>query len=209
MNPAESPSQLREPYADVAAIRRFRPVDLAGHRNNRGATGRASIGTGRFNVWGNSFPADHLPPPGSTLVVGDVPFTMPPPDPAGDNVRCAGQFVSLRALRGDWVHVLAAAERRAEDTLALHFADGQVDHEALRVSDFWAAPAWFGEPAAARTPVMHYPHHVQRDVPALLWAQRVPVVRRASLTGMRFPHNIAVHVFAVTVESVGPREELP
>lgn len=226
MNRVDSNDQLRVepigPYAGSPAVRAFRPVDLAGHLNNRGATGRADTGAGRFNVWRNSFPAEHLPEPGSTLQVGGVPFTLPPPDPAGDNVRCAGQYVELPAVRCDWVHLLAAAERRTEDTLALHYGGGEgstggstdgstggstggtVDFEALRISDFWAAPAWFGEREALRTPVMHYPHHVQPGVPALLWAQRVPVTRRFPLVGVRFPRNVAVHVFAITVEAVGP-----
>jgi hypothetical protein len=190
----------------LPAVRAFRPVGLAGHRNNRGISERADTGAGRFNVWGNSFPAEQLPPPGATVVAGDVPFTLPPRDPAGDNVRCAGQYVELPGVRCDWVHLLCAAERRVEDTLALHFDDGTVDLEALRVSDFWAAPAWFGEREALRTTVMHYPHHVQRDVPALLWAQRVPVVRRRPLVGARFPRDVAIHVFAVTLETVEPGE---
>lgn len=190
--------------ACLPATRSFRPIDLAGYRNNRGSSERTDTGAGRFNVWGNSFPAEHLPPPGRTVVVDDVPFTMPPRDPAGDNVRCAGQYIELPALLCDWVHLLAAAERRTEDAVALHFDDGGVDLEALRVSDFWAAPAWFGERRAFGTPVMHYPHHVQPDVPALMWSQRVPVGRRSPLVGLRLPRNVAIHVFAATTEAVGP-----
>lgn len=184
------------------ATRSFRAVDLAGLRNNRGFSERTDTGAGRFNVWGNSFPAEHVPPPGRTIVVDGVPFVMPPRDPAGDNVRCAGQYVPVPAARCDWAHLLAAAERRAEDTVALHFDDGAVDLEALRVSDFWAAPAWFGEREAFRAPVMHYPHHVQPGVPALMWAQRAPVARRTPLVGLRLPRNVAIHVVAITVEAV-------
>ncbi|MGH3769717.1 MAG: hypothetical protein ACRDTX_32000, partial [Pseudonocardiaceae bacterium] len=97
-------------------------------------------------------------------------------------------------------HVLAAAERRCEDTVELNFGDGSVDAEVLRVSDFWAAPAWFGEVKAFESLVMHYPHHVQRGVSAVMWAQRVPVTRRAGLSGVRLPRNVAMHVFAVTLQ---------
>jgi hypothetical protein len=38
--------------------------------------------------------------------------------------------------------VLAAAERCCEDSVELNFDDGSVDAESLRVSDFWATPAW-------------------------------------------------------------------
>ena len=98
------------------------------------------------------------------------------------------------------MHVLASSERRCEDTVELSFADGTVDPEPLRVSDFWSAPPWFGEVKAFESPVMHYPHHVQRGVSAMMWAQRVPVTRRAVLGGLRLPRNVAMHVFAVTMQ---------
>ncbi len=115
-------------------------------------------------------------------------------------MRCDGQFIAVEAGRFDWLHLLTASERRAEDVVEMHFADGSVDPEWLRVSDFWAAPAWFGEATAFATPVMHYPHHVQRGVSAMLWSQRVPVTRRADLSGFRLPRNAAVHVFAATLQ---------
>ena len=65
MNRVDSNDQLQVgpigPYAASPAVRAFRSVDLAGHLNNRGATGRADTGAGRFNVWPNSLPA-HAPP---------------------------------------------------------------------------------------------------------------------------------------------------
>lgn len=110
--------------------------------------------------------------------------------------------------RYDWIHLLVASERRTEDTVALHFAHGAVDFEALRVSDFWAqAHPSFGDRQAFQTPVMHYPHHVQQQVPALMWTQRVPVTRREVLVGLRFPRNIAIHVFALTLQAVGMEED--
>ncbi len=33
-----------------------------------------------------------------------------------------------------------------------------------------------------------------------MWAQRVAVTRRAELAGLRLPRNIAVHLFAVTLQ---------
>ncbi|TCO55598.1 hypothetical protein EV192_10719 [Actinocrispum wychmicini] len=178
----------------------FRPVEITEHWNNRSMSTVDDKGDGRFNVWRNSFPAEHLPRPGERVTVGGVPFDFPPATSAGDNARCAGQFVTLPPGHFDWIRLLASAERRVEDTVALHFADGQVDFEAIRVSDFWAAPACFGETLAYRTPVMHYPHHVQPRVEAMLWSQRVPVTRDATLTGLRLPNNRALHIFALTLQ---------
>lgn len=179
-------------------------MDLSAYWNNRAVSDTDGLGSGAFNIWRNSFPAEHLPGPGEKLVVGGVPFVFPRPTSAGDNLRCAGQYVPLPDGHYDWVRMLAAAERRVEDVVALHFADGQVDFETLRVSDFWAAPAWFGETEAVRTPVMHYPHHVQSGVPAMLWSQRVPVTRAARLAGLRLPRHVAVHVFALTLQRTPP-----
>jgi hypothetical protein len=186
---------------ESAAITRLcDPIDISGHRNNTAISSATETGAGRFNVWGNSFAAEYLPEGGSLVHVAGVPFLFPPVCVGPDNIRCAGQSITVPEGRYDWVHVLAAAERRCEDAVELNFADRCVDAEPLRVSDFWAAPAWFGEIRAFESPVMHYPHHVQRGVSAVMWAQRAPVTRRAGLTGIRLPRNVAVHVFAVTLQ---------
>jgi hypothetical protein len=175
------------------------PVPLAAHLNNVGATSRRDTGSGAFNVWGNSFAAEHLPGPGPVVVDG-VSFDFPAVGTGEpDNVRCAGQLVEVPPDAYDWLYLLAAAERRAEDEVALHFEGGAVDFEALRISDFWASEAAFGERIAFESPVMHYPRHVQPKVSALLWIQRVPVTRRATLEAIRLPRNVAVHVFALTL----------
>ena len=179
-------------------------VALAAHADNVGASTAGDTRSGRFNVWGNSFAAEYLPGPGA-VEVGGVSFDFPrvgTGDP--DNVRCAGQYLEVPRGTYDWLHVLAASERRAEDELALHFSDGAVDFEPLRISDFWAAPPAFGELLACESPFMHYPHHVQTDVPAMLWEQRVPVTRRAELVGVRLPRNVAIHVFAMTLVGGAP-----
>jgi hypothetical protein len=176
-------------------------VPLDEHLNNVGATSARDTGRGAFNVWGNSFAAEHLPLPGPVVVDG-VRFDLPAAGPGEpDNVRCEGQLVEVPAGAYDWLYVLAAAERRAEDDVALHFEDGAVDFEALRISDFWAAEAAFGERVAAESPVMHYPRHVQPNVPARLWIQRVPVTRRATLEAIRLPRNVAIHLFALTLRT--------
>jgi hypothetical protein len=176
-------------------------VPLDEHLNNVGATSAGDTGDGAFNVWGNSFAAEHMPPPGPVAVDG-VRFDFPAVGTGEpDNVRCEGQLVEVPAGAYDWLYALAAAERRAEDEVALHFEDGAVDFEALRVSDFWAAEAAFGERVAAESPVMHYPRHVQPNVPARLWLQRVPVTRRATLEAIRLPRNVAIHVFALTLRT--------
>lgn len=186
--------------AASAVTRRCDPVDIAGHRNNTAISAATETRAGAFNVWGNSFAAEYLPAGGSLVHVAGVPFRFPPVCDGPDNIRCAGQFLAVPAGRYDWLHLLTAAERRCEDTVEMHYTDGSVDGEALRVSDFWAAPAWFGEVKAFESLVMHYPHHVQRGVSAVMWAQRVPVPRRAELAGVRLPRNVAVHVFAATLQ---------
>ena len=191
---------LRPPAPSADQARASRPLDLEPHFDNDAISRADNPGDGRFNVWGNSFAAEHLPPGGAAVAVDGVPFRFPPTeDGRANNIRCAGQLVAVPPARYDWLYLLAAAERRTEDALALHFADGGADFEPLRISDFWAAPAWFGETAAFVCPVMHYPHHVQARLPATLWCQRVPVTRRATLTAVRFPRNLAIHVFAATL----------
>lgn len=176
------------------------PVDLSGCANNVGTSTAASTADGRFNVWGNSFAAEHLPAAGSTVIVDGVRFIMPAFASGGpDNVRCEGQLLDVPTGRYDWLYLLASAERSTEDDIALHFTDGSVDFEPLRLSDFWAASPVFGETKAFESALMHYPRHVQYGVPALMWCQRVAVVRRASLNRIRWPRNVAVHIFAATL----------
>ena len=73
----------------------FKPVDLSAHWNNRGMTAEHETGAGGFNVWRNSFPAEHLPAPGRSVWVDGVPFLFPPQSSAGDNLRCEGQFINV------------------------------------------------------------------------------------------------------------------
>jgi hypothetical protein len=198
MGPKEGRMVIAGAHARARAERDL-AVPLDEHLNNVGATSSRNTGTGAFNVWGNSFAAEHLPPAGPVAVDG-VRFDFPAAGTGKpDNVCCEGQLVSVLPGAYDWLYVLAAAERRAEDDVALHFEDGAVDFQTLRVSDFWAAEAAFGERLAAESPVMHYPRHVQPNVPARLWAQRVPVTRRATLEAIRLPRNVAIHVFALTL----------
>jgi hypothetical protein len=140
-----------------------------------------------------------LPPAGSIVEVGGVLFEFPVSDERGDNLRCGGQLIVLPPGRYDWLYLLAAAERRTEDLLYLHYTDGSVDQEWLRVSDFWPQTAdRFGALAAFRCSTMHYPRHVQPDVDPVIWRHRVPVPRHAELAAIRLPDNPAAHIFAIT-----------
>ena len=176
------------------------PLDLREHFDNRGLTSAADPGAGAFNVWSNTFPAEQLPADGSIVTVGGVLFEFPARGVTGaDNVRCAGQLIALPPGRYDWLYLLAAAERRTEDLLFLHYADGAVDQEWLRVSDFWPqTPDRFGAVQAFRCSTMHYPRHVQHGVDPVIWRHRVPVPRHAELTMLRLPDNPAAHIFAIT-----------
>lgn len=184
------------------------PVDLAGFADNTGITPADRLSAGAFNIWGNTFPAEELPTAGR-VVVDDIPFRFPA-GAAGepDNVRCAGQLIDVPLGRYDWIHLLAAAERRTEDQLWLHYDGGGVDPEWLRVSDFWPqTPPRFGESLAFRCTRMHYPRHVETRMQPAIWRQRVPVPRQAELSAIRLPDNPAIHVFALTL--IPARREVP
>ena len=188
-----SMTALRHPTATT--------VDLGAHFDNRGITPQSELDQGGFNIWSNTFPAEDLPEPGGTVVLGDVPFRFPAPNAAGqDNFRCARQHISLPVGRYDWLYLLATAERRSEDVIALHHADGSVDPEWLRVSDFWAeTPAHFGEQVEVRCHSLHYPRHVQGNMAPVIWRTRVPVPRELDLVSVSMPDNPAIHVFALTL----------
>lgn len=190
------------PRPDIGAPQPvFQSLYLDPWLNNVGATDLANLAAGRFNVWRNSLPSTELPG-GQQITVDGVPFDFPPVGGGRpDNVRCDGQCIEAPRGRYDWLYLLAAAERRVEDEVAVHYGDGGVDFEPLRLSDFWAAPAVFGESPAVVTAAMHYPHHVQPAVPGTIWCQRVPLVRRCELVAVRLPRNLAVHIFAITAQS--------
>jgi hypothetical protein len=178
-------------------------VDLSYLVNNVGTTSPENLGAGRFNVWNNSFPASELPASGQRLDVDGVPFAFPAVGSGEpDNIRCEGQRIDVPHRRYDWIYLLTCAERRTEDVARLHYADGAVDAEPLRVSDFWpGSPPRFGEVEAVRCATMHFPRHRQERVGPVIWQQRVAVVRRTPLVAVRLPDNIAIHIFAMTLIS--------
>lgn len=177
---------------------RYTMLNLRSRFNNCAVTGVDRLGDGGLNIWGNSLPKNSLPT--GEILVDSIPFLFSGEGTGPDNVRCAGQLLDVPTGAVDWLHLLATSERRTEDELVLHYADGACDPEWLRVSDFWPATPHFGELLAFRTPAMHYPHHVQRDLGGQVWLTRVPVPRRTPLTSVRLPDNPAIHVFALTVE---------
>lgn len=177
-----------------------RVIDLSAHLNNVAATSATATDAGQFNVWGNSFASLNLPA-GPVVDVDGIEFRvgqLHSSEP--DNVRCEGQHITVDPGRYDWLYVIASAERRVEDELALYFSDSNVDFEPIRISDFWAAPPAFGETVAFQSSTMHYPHHVQFGITATMWCQRVPIVRRADLVGLRLPRNSALHIVAATLQ---------
>lgn len=186
-----------------AAASASRPltVDLTGHFDTTGITAPETLADGAFNVWSNTFPADQLPPIGSAIEVHGIPFVFPARDAKGhDNLRCTRQLIEIPAGRYDWIQVLAAAERRTEDEIQLHYGDGSTDPEWLRISDFWPqTPSRFGERQAFRCSHLHYPRHIQRNMSPVIWRQRVPVPRESALSAIRLPDNPAMHIFAMTL----------
>ena len=179
----------------------FQVTNLAPAFNNDSISTAANPGDGGFNVWGNTLPAESLPESRSLVEVHHVPFRFPPKEDGElNNIVCCGQLLQVPTFKVDWLHMLAASERRAEDTIYIHYVDGAVDPEWIRVSDFWPANSCFGELLAFRCSVMHYPHHVQPHVEGQIWMMRIPIVRRTQLVGIRLPRNIAIHIFALTLE---------
>ncbi len=176
-------------------------IDLAPLFNNDSISYASNLGDGGFNVWDNSFPAEELPASLSVVSVGGIPFRFPPKEDGRLNtVVCCGQRLDLPPGSYDWLYVLVAAERRTEDSVFLHYADGAVDSEWLRISDFWpGAGPRFGEIVAFRCAHMHYPRHVQPRVEPVIWRQRIPVTREQPLAWVHLPDNVAIHLFAMTV----------
>lgn len=180
-------------------------IDLGPVRNNVGATDVNHLGSGRLNVWRNSFPSAELPRAG-LFIATDVPYDFPVTAPGEpDNVVCAGQRIDVPPARYDWIYLLACSERRAEDIVYLHYVTGAVDAEALRVSDFWpGSEPRFGEVEAIRCGSIHFPRHVQARVGPRIWQQRLPVPRQEDLHYLCLPHNRAIHIFAMSaVASAG------
>lgn len=175
-------------------------VDLGPFANNIALTTPQNLHHGSMNVWGNSLPTAILE---AAACNSRVPFDVLPADGVRyDNVRCEGQFVHLPVQQADWIHVLAASERRCEEEVFVHYASGAVDTEWLRVSDFWHAEAHFGEQLVVRKWPMHYPHHRQLNLAGQIWGVRVPVTRGEPLSAVRLPDNPALHIFALSLESV-------
>lgn len=179
----------------------FLPVDLGNYFDNRGLTSAADLSSGEFNIWFNSFPAEELLHSDNAVEIGGVPFLFPGRAANGkDNFRCSGQRIALPAGSYDWIYLLGAAERRSEDFLYLHYADGSTDPEWLRVSDFWPeTPAHFGEQHQLRCTCLHYPRHVQQRMGPAIWCCRVPVPRLTELAALRLPDNPAIHIFALSL----------
>ncbi len=191
-------AQPRMVTTDGDGDSRFVPLTIAPNCNNIGTTTSANLTDGAFNVWGNSLSVDSFP--GVSTRLGGIPLELAEWGHGNpDNIRCEGQYIETPRSLVDWLYLLAAGERRAEDDMALHFGDGTVDFEPLRVSDFWVGEAAFGERAKLESHVMHYPHHVQQRVTGRLWLERVPVVRQTELVGFRLPKHAAIHVFAITL----------
>ncbi|MEV7677956.1 hypothetical protein AB0O64_05250 [Streptomyces sp. NPDC088341] len=167
--------------------------------NNRATTSVADLEHGRLNAWGNSFPAEELPEPGTLVEVAGIPFQWANAHAEGDNVRCEGQLIDIPSRPYDWIYLLAASERRGDSTLWAHYEDGHSDPLRVGVSDFLDGTPAFGEVPAFRTRRMHYPHHVQQGLPTTMWLTRVGMPRAGSARALRLPRSVALHVFAVTL----------
>ncbi|WP_322906976.1 hypothetical protein [Paenibacillus campi] len=176
-------------------------VDLSTHFNNDAISYASNLADGRFNVWWNTFPAEELPDSHTVIEIQGVPFLFPAKeDGEMNNLIAAEQIIDVQAGNYDWIYMLAAGERRAEDTVYLHYTNGEVDQEWIRISDFWPGESVFGELVGIRTQNMHYPNHIQRDHQPTIWLQRIPVTRiNAQLNKISLPFNKSIHIFAMTM----------
>ncbi|WP_433496673.1 hypothetical protein ACQP1K_16895 [Sphaerimonospora sp. CA-214678] len=200
--PASLPVTDGRPVRSVRATTsspEFLLVGIDDLLNNRAITGVADLGRGRLNAWGNSFPAEELPAPGTLAEVAGIPFLWANAHAEGDNVRCEGQIIDIPPARYDWIYLLAASERRSEDTLWAYYEDGYADPLRVGVSDFLDGTPVFGELPGFRTTRMHYPHHVQHGLPTTMWLSRVGMPRHGRALALRLPRSVALHVFAVTL----------
>jgi len=194
------PSASKDVIPPTRLASRFVPLDLEPLYNWDSISFASNLRDGTFNVWKNAFPAEDLPASDSVVEIAGVPFRFPSKEDGRlNNVRCSGERLDLPPERYDWIYVLAASERRAEDVVYLHFTSGAIEMEWFRISDFWpGAPARFGEVEAFRTRNIHFPRHVQPRIEPVIWMQRIPVTRQEALAWVRLPDNVAIHVFAAT-----------
>jgi hypothetical protein len=176
-------------------------VDLTDYFNNDGVSWACRTDDGSFNIWGNTFPAEELPPSGSVVDVGGVSFRWPDlSDAKPNNVRCLGQVIPLPEVTCTGIYLLGASERRTEDPVRLFLAGGAVVESWLALSDFWPeTPARFGEVAAVRCSRMHYPRHVQHGMGPTIWRQWIRAPEPVPAVAFGVPDNPAMHIFAVTV----------
>jgi hypothetical protein len=182
------------------ASARMQVIDLEAHFNNVAFAAEPELANGRLNIWQNSYPlaqAQLLP---RDLDVGGLRFRWHRPngrDP--DNIRCNGQWITVPPQRYDWVYILASAERRVKDELALVFADGSVDFVEFEIADFWpGATSKAGAREAIRFEALNFPRHVQRAIEPGIWRHRIAVAREAVLSQIRLPDHVAAHIFCMT-----------
>lgn len=72
-------------------------LELGNYCNATSSTFDHTRYLGRANAWGNSFPAEELPP-GKVITVGTVPFRLAVSDDRRDNIEALGQIMDLPKL---------------------------------------------------------------------------------------------------------------
>lgn len=189
------------PSYSVESEKKAKIVDISSFFDNDAISYANNLSDGRFNVWWNTFPAEELPPSNTEIEIEGIPFLFPSKeDGEMNNMIVDGQLIEIESAFYDWIYILAAGERRAEDTVYLYYENGEIDQEWIRVSDFWPGDSFFGEPIGIRTQNMHYPHHIQHNHQPTIWLQRIPVPRiNSRLSKISFPKNKAIHIFAITL----------
>ncbi len=182
----------------------FRPVALDAHLNAHAATWDDDRAAGTMTAWGNSFPAEELPF-GRTVVVGGVPFALPPKHPGGfDHVEALGQTIVLDGDELAGLAVLCCGEMGDHQwPLLLDGPDGR------RIWTF-DAPEWT---VPRRTPLgpealacehLHYVGGYELDhLRPVAWAQLRRFDRPLAPAVLHLPERPLVHLFAVTLLLAG------
>ncbi|MGH6689157.1 MAG: hypothetical protein ACREF4_00530 [Gammaproteobacteria bacterium] len=183
----------------------FACVDLTAFFNNDGISSAPNPADGAFNIRGNTFPAEELPPGGTLCAFHGIPFRFPPTDDgARNNVACVGQDITFPETRIAGFSVLGASDFRSEDDAHVRAPHGQTRRVHLGLSGFWPrSRASFGNRLALSCRRLHYPRHVQANMGPRLWIHSVAFapVRSGALS---LPDNPALHLFALTLKRTTP-----
>ena len=182
-------------------------LPLEPYLNQFAATGDDARSRGRFNAWGNSFPAEEVPF-GKVWTVAAMDFQMPVyRDRQPDHVEAAGQFIPLPVpadLQG--LAILCCGEMGDQAlSLTLHSKRGPALAAECHAGGWLVDPSRPVDASCLMFTHLHYPgdYELSHLCPAL-WAMAVDLPEPFPLTGITLGTNPLFHIFAITL-SMGDR----